>query len=221
MRKIILSLDHATLSVGKTVILQDETQSFLLDGLMVLRGRNGVGKTTFLKALLGLTELQSGTLSLRFQPSSKEKPVLGYMPQRVGQTAAMLPVISHVMASLDGQCWGLSLRRSRQKQALDLLALTGALSLAKRPLGVLSGGERQRVALAQALAARPDVLILDEPLAALDQQARQESLVLFGVLRERLGLHFIMTSHEILSLQGLAYPVQEVRLEKGDRKSVV
>ncbi|MDF7673280.1 ATP-binding cassette domain-containing protein [Acetobacteraceae bacterium ESL0709] len=215
MRPISLLIDHATLSVGRTVILQDDTQSIPLEGLMILRGRNGAGKTTFLKTLLGLVKCEAGSVSLCFVPSSKEKPVLGYMPQKIGQAALMLPVISHVMASVDGTRWGLFFKRSRQKQVMELLEQTGVSALARRPLGVLSGGERQRVALAQALAAKPDVLILDEPLAALDQQARYESLALFRDLRNRLGLKFIMTSHETLSLQDFSLPVQEVKLEKG------
>ncbi|QHI96245.1 ATP-binding cassette domain-containing protein [Aristophania vespae] len=215
MKRTYLSFTEACLSISGNVILQNVTQSILLDGVLILRGRNGAGKTTLLKALLGLVKPQKGKVSVSFEPSCKKRPVLGYMPQKVGQAAAMLPVISHVVASLEGHCWGISFSKTRQKRALELLELTGAGFLADRPLGVLSGGERQRVALAQALASKPDVLILDEPLAALDQQARQESLELFGQLREKLGLNFIMTSHETLPLEGLSYPIQEIRLEKG------
>lgn len=217
MKQISLIIDHARLIAGQSVVLDDDTQAVPLHGLMILRGRNGVGKTTFLKALLGLVKVQAGSISLRFNPisSSERAPVLGYMPQKMEQTALMLPVISHVMASLDGNLWGISFKTLRRKRAMELLELTGASALADRPLGVLSGGERQRVALAQALADNPDVLVLDEPFAALDQQARCESLTLFGQLRKSLGLSFIMTSHEIFSLRDVSCSVQEAVLEKG------
>lgn len=212
----LLTFDHVTLRAGRHDALRDETQTFDLSGVTVLRGPNGAGKTTLLRALLGLISPVHGSIRLFGKPPEKCRALLGYMPQKGDETAPMIPVLSHVAACVDGTRWGMPWPPgSRVKRARELLTYTGAAFLADRPLGVLSGGERQRVALSQALSGAPRLLLLDEPLAALDREARKRMLALLRELRKGLGLSVLMTVHQDLSFEELGGTAQELWLEGG------
>ena len=198
-----LFLDQVTLCAGAKTILDNVTLTVPMTGVTLLAGRNGSGKSTFLKACLGLVRLQSGVLLLKGQLPELACRQIGYMPQGLSDTALMIPAISHVMAAMKGARWGIPLpSRARREEAERLLALTGALSFARRPLGLLSGGERQRVCLAQALTDNPKMLLLDEPLAALDHEAQHQIVSLLDTLTRDLGISILLTSHETEALDG-------------------
>ena len=215
MKEATLSCRDVSFQVGHHLILDHVTLELPLKGLTILRGRNGAGKTCFLRALTGLLPVQGGSLLINGLPPAEARHHCGYMPQRADDTAPMLPVISHVMASLKGTCWGLPRPSVTRQKAEALLSETGALPLANRPLGVLSGGERQRVALAQALASSPDLLILDEPFAALDRKGHDTLLQLFSQLHQQKRVNLLITAHGALTTEGLPLPVREIVLKNG------
>ncbi|KXV29860.1 metal ABC transporter ATP-binding protein [Gluconobacter japonicus] len=209
-----LFLDGVTLCAGHKTILDHVTLTVPITGMTLLAGRNGSGKSTFLKACLGLVRLQNGVLLVKGQPPETACKQIGYMPQSLNDAALMIPAISHVMAAMNGAQWGVSLpSRSRRENAERLLALTGALSFARRPLGLLSGGERQRVCLAQALTDNPKTLLLDEPLAALDHEAQHQIVSLLDTLTRELGISILITSHETEALDGKVSRI--LKLENG------
>ncbi len=198
-----LVLRDVTLTAGSTCVLRDASLTVPLSGMTLLSGRNGAGKSTLLRAMLGLIPLQGGEILTHGLPPTQARQHIGYMPQSVTDAALLLPAVSHVRAAVDGLRWGLPLRlRFRREEADRLLALTGASVFAHRPLGLLSGGERQRVGLAQALAGNPDLLLLDEPLAALDHAGQEQTVRLLRDLTERLGIGIVLTSHETEALAG-------------------
>lgn len=215
MKEAHLSCRDVSLQVGRHTILHHATLDLPLKGLTILRGHNGAGKTCFLRALMGLLPLQGGQLLINEQPPAKARQHCGYMPQKADDTAPMLPVISHVMACLKGTHWGIPLPSRTRHKAEVLLDEAGALSLAGRPLGVLSGGERQRVALAQALANAPDLLILDEPFAALDPKSHEALLQLFVRLHQQNGTNLLITAHGPLKTETLPLPIRELTLKEG------
>jgi molybdate transport system ATP-binding protein len=159
----------------------------------ILFGPSGAGKSTVLRCLAGLESLSSGSIRFRGETWTDAAARIFVPPQRrpVGfltQDAALFPHLD-VRANV---CYGLhALRRAERKRRVEeLLEAFDLGRFASRSPGELSGGERQRVALARALARRPRLLLLDEPLSALDLPAR-------GRLRSELGR----------IVRGLAIPV--------------
>ncbi|GBR49607.1 ATP-binding cassette domain-containing protein [Gluconobacter roseus] len=206
-----LVLRDVTLTAGSTCVLRDASLTVLLSGMTLLSGRNGAGKSTLLRAMLGLVPLQEGEILTHGLPPAQARQHIGYMPQSVTDAALLLPAVSHVRAAVDGLRWGLPLHlRPRREEADRLLALTGASAFAHRPLGLLSGGERQRVGLAQALAGNPDLLLLDEPLAALDHAGQEQTVRLLEDLTDRLGIGIVLTSHETEALSGVVTRVVQL-----------
>jgi molybdate transport system ATP-binding protein len=183
---------------------------------LVLVGPNGAGKTTTLLALLGLVRPARGTIAadgaLLFDAGRgldvpPEQRRLAYLPQDL----ALFPHLS----AADNVAFGLAgrPRRARRAQARALLDRLGVGALADRRPATLSGGERQRVALARALAVEPRALLLDEPLAALDAEARAEVRAFLCATLRELGRPFIVVSHDGGDVRALGAPV--VVLEGG------
>jgi ABC-type sulfate/molybdate transport systems ATPase subunit len=172
-------------------------------GTLALIGPNGSGKTTFLRALLGAIPSKRAhiVVSGRVLESTEagvclpiEQRRVGYVPQGYG----LFPR----MSALENVAFGLSVgegalpRARREEKALELLDVLGSSALAERRVGSLSGGERQRVALARALIIEPSMLLLDEPLAALDPTTRRKIRASLARRLEAFGAPVIMVTHD-------------------------
>ena len=139
-------------------------------------GPNGSGKTTLLRVLLGELPLASGSVSVLGARPGARKGEIGYLPQRRHfDPGTRIRGLDLVRLGLDGARWGLPLLRSGQGRVEETIALVGASTYARRPIGTLSGGEQQRLLIAQALVRRPQLLLLDEPLDSLDLPNQAES----------------------------------------------
>ena len=137
-------------------------------------GPNGAGKTTFFRLLLGLAQPLSGSLTIFGKPPERGNARIGYVPQQHPiDSDTGIEALQLVRLGLDGNHWGTGFGKDGTEEALEALRVVGATELAHRPLGALSGGELQRIFLAEALIGKPDLLLLDEPLANLDM--RRES----------------------------------------------
>jgi ABC-type sulfate/molybdate transport systems ATPase subunit len=168
----------ATLTVRRLRHARGGREVLRVEDLTVSRGQrlavlgpNGAGKTTLLRLMAGIEHPTQGMVALDDRPSDElslsARRSVGYVTQRPGLLTTS--VRSNVELPL---AWrGLS-RPARNRQAMEALERLGVAHLADRPAQRLSGGERQRVNLARSLAARPAVLLLDEPAAALDPGAR-------------------------------------------------
>jgi molybdate/tungstate transport system ATP-binding protein len=157
----------------------------------VLMGRTGSGKTTLLEILCGLRPPSSGRLWIGGRDATFAAPGdrgLGYVPQ----DGALFPT----MRVREQIGFGLKMRRVPREEAEARVAeaaeQVGVASLLDRLPPGLSGGERQRVALARALVVRPAVLLLDEPLASVDEETQDD---LIALLRETQGAHGITVLH--------------------------
>jgi len=209
-------------SGGTSVLLQDLSRSFgatrALDGLSIeiapgelvaLLGPSGCGKTTALRIVAGFESADAGSVivdgkDMSSVPSSRRDMGM------VFQSYSLFPN----MSALDNVAFGLRMRKlgpaARRQRAGDLLDMVGLAPQARQYPHQLSGGQQQRVALARALAIEPRVLLLDEPLSALDAKVRLQLREQIRTLQQRLGTTTLFVTHD-----------QEEALSMADRVGVM
>lgn len=172
-------------------------------GRVALVGPNGSGKSTLLKTVAGLLPLAGGSVRVHGLPPAACRPLVAYLPQR-GDVDWRFPVNVRRLV-MTGRYAHLGWLRwpGRQDRAIvdDALAKLGLTDLAERQIGRLSGGQQQRALLARALAQRADLLLLDEPLNAVDAITRAAILALLDELH-RGGVTMVMATHDIDRLIG-------------------
>src|SRR5699024_2893550 len=162
-------------------------------------GPNGSGKTSLLRMLLGLQTSNAGTVSVANAEPGSAGSRVGYIPQQhAGDAGSALRGRDLVGLGLDGHRWGTGFLRAKQRRDRVDAALTevSASEYADVPIGRLSGGERQRLRVAQALVAKPAVLLCDEPLLALDV-GHQRAVSELIAARKRAGTAVLFVTHEI------------------------
>jgi ABC-type sugar transport system ATPase subunit len=178
----------------------------------VLMGQTGSGKTTLLEAICGLRRLQSGRITLGGRDVTTLKVAqrgIGYVPQ----DRALFPTMSvreHLAFALTIRKWDRSAIQRRVTQLADMLAIAPLLD---RGVVSLSGGEAQRVALGRALAHQPSVLLLDEPLSALDEETRSQMTDLLRSIQSDTGVTVLHVTHSAREAERLAQ--QLFILDKG------
>lgn len=169
----------------------------------VLMGRTGCGKTTLLETLCGLTRATAGHVKLMGGDATRFKPAqrgIGYVPQDRALFTTM-SVYENLAFALRLRQWEEPAVAARVHELADLLAVRPLL--VRRPTG-LSGGELQRVALGRALAARPPILLLDEPLSALDDQTRRQTHALLNTIRRQSDVTVLHVTHHLDDAEQLA-----------------
>jgi putative spermidine/putrescine transport system ATP-binding protein len=160
-----------------------------------LLGPSGSGKTTTLRLIAGFERPDEGTVELEGRDVSNVPPYARDV-NTVFQDYALFP---H-MTVAENVAYGLRVkgvaRREREARVEDVLARMRLPDVGKRKPAQLSGGQRQRVALARALVNRPEVLLLDEPLGALDLKLRQQMQLFLKSLQQDLGITFVYVTHD-------------------------
>jgi len=163
-------------------------------GYAVLMGKTGSGKTTILEALCGLRPVASGRITLAGRDVTALRPGergLGYVPQDRALFQTMT-VRENLAFAPSVQGWTPADTDARVRELAELLRIESLLD--RLPAG-LSGGEAQRVAVGRALAARPKVLLLDEPLSALDDETWEGMIGLLGQVRKATGVTTLHVTH--------------------------
>lgn len=184
--------------------------SFFLTGLSfavpsgkyaVLMGKTGSGKTTILEAVCGFRQIETGTIHLDGRDVTALGPAdrgIGYVPQDLALFQTMT-VRQHLALAQKIRGWdGID---ERVRELAELLGLTNLLD--RRPPG-LSGGESQRVALGRALSFRPRILLLDEPLSALDDDTRSDMYALLRSVQRQTGVTVLHVTHNWAETRMLA-----------------
>ena len=167
--------------------------------VVIVIGPNGSGKTTLLQVLLGLLTPASGTVSVFGEAPSTGSPRVGYVPQNyTANVGDAIRCRDLVTLGITGRRWGLRGATGDERRRVDeALEQVGALEQSNRRLSELSGGQQQRVAIAQALVDRPDLLLLDEPLANLDVRNQQEIVSLLAELHRTTDVTIFVVAHDM------------------------
>lgn len=182
-------------------LLDDVDISISAGEFVALVGPNGSGKSTLLRLLLGLEQPDSGEVRLFGQPPDEldERWRIGFVPQRLMLARDLPASVEEVVAAgrIARTGWW---RRLRPDDRVAVDAAIEAVGLADRRgerVGLLSGGQQQRVLIAKALAAEPELLILDEPIAGVDAESQRGFRdVLVAAIQDR-GTAVLLVSHEI------------------------
>jgi len=180
---------------GRTVVEQLNFE--IEDGdFFCIVGENGSGKTTLMKALLGLKKVSSGNIEFSEGSSGAR---LGYLPQQAEERKDFPATVEEVVIS--GFAGSLGKRfffsRSHKKSAKENMYRLGISDIAKKPFSQLSGGQRQRVLIARALCAADDMILLDEPVSALDPTATEDMYEVIRELNKNHGVTVIMITHDV------------------------
>ena len=195
MQDILLSLRHISKNFGEGDVLSDLSLDVHRGEFVTLLGASGCGKTTTLRIISGLETPDTGTVLLDGQDITalppEKRPV-----NTVFQSYALFP---HMNVEKN-VAYGLRVRgadkatiRARVEEMLELVQMR---DYARRMPAQLSGGQRQRIAIARALAPQPRLLLLDEPLGALDLQLRRQMQLELKRLQKKLGITFIYITHD-------------------------
>jgi ABC-type Mn2+/Zn2+ transport system ATPase subunit len=189
-RDVILRADNLALGYGRREVLRDVRLLVSRGELWFLLGVNGAGKTSFLRAVLGLLDAQAGRLELGL---GKER--IGFVPQRC-ELNPSLPTT--VREFVDLGLVGIGVTRAERAQRLaGVLDTVGLSGMERRDYWSLSGGQRQRCLVARALVRDPALLILDEPTSGLDP-ASEDALLRFLVdLNAERRLTMLFVTHDV------------------------
>jgi spermidine/putrescine transport system ATP-binding protein/putrescine transport system ATP-binding protein len=191
----LLQIRNASKAFGTTHALQNVSLDIKENEFFALLGPSGCGKTTLLRALAGFESLDSGEIQLEGQDllttPANRRPV-----NLMFQSYALFPHLS----VYENIAYGLK-REKLSKDEIstrvdEVLVTVGLSELAKRRPAQLSGGQKQRVALARAIVKKPKILLLDEPLSALDRKVRTEMQLELKRLQTEVGITFIIVTHD-------------------------
>lgn len=171
--------------------------------IVAIVGPSGIGKSTFLSAIAGLTEIQSGHVLVDGVDVTAQPPYL----RRCGLVFQDPLLFTHLdvcdNVAYGPRRHGVSKKAARE-YANQLLRWAGAGELAQRNVATLSGGQAQRVALVRAIAAQPRVLLLDEPFSALDTEVRQRMVTQVRGMIEGSGLAAVHVTHDLGEAHAMA-----------------
>jgi zinc transport system ATP-binding protein len=181
-RKIALRFDGVSFSYGPLKVLENAGFHIHQGEFIALVGPNGSGKTTALRLILGLERPQSGVIELFGEAAALGRGRVGYVPQQPVFDRAFPISVRDVVRM--GRLRPLSRNGAGDKAAVrDALDQAEITDLAERPYAALSGGQRRRVLVARALAAQPELLILDEPTANMDAESEERLFISLGKLK--------------------------------------
>ena len=211
-----ISLRGLTKKFGAVSAVDDLDLDIAAGEFFSMLGPSGSGKTTVLRLIAGFEQPTSGTVLLEGQDVTDRAPVDRNV-NTVFQDYALFP---H-MNVLDNVAYGLRVRgvskSERLAQAAEALEMVRLKDFGTRKPSELSGGQRQRVALARAIVVKPKVLLLDEPLGALDLKLREQMQIELKQLQRQLGITFIFVTHdqeEALSLSDRVAVFNQGRIEQ-------
>lgn len=217
-----LAARNVSHSFGSVTALDDVSIDVPAGRAVALVGESGSGKTTLLRCFNRLVEpvggeVKVGDRDVREQPAVTLRRAIGYVQQhggllphwRVLRNVALVPMLREMPDSVDAA-----------RRALELVGLS-ATDFGNRFPHELSGGQRQRVALARSIAARPGVILLDEPFGALDAISRADLQESFNALRRGLSVTTLLVTHDLAEAGRLADEVAVMRAGRIEQRGTM
>lgn len=196
----LIAVQDLGLTLGRTEVLTGVNLTVAAGSIHALVGPNGGGKSSLIRCLLGQMP-HRGTVALNW-PDRPGR--IGYVPQALQFDAGLPMTVGDFLSTMDSNRPGfLRPRRATRDQIEAQLDRVGMAGKSSRRMGALSGGERQRVLMAQALEPAPDLLILDEPMSALDESGGAIFADVMQSLR-RDGVTVLWIEHDLLAVRRLA-----------------
>jgi zinc transport system ATP-binding protein len=215
-RTPVLTMRSASFGYADRAVVHDLDLDIASGEVVALLGANGSGKSTLVRGLLGLTQHLGGEARLLGSDLAhlRDRHRLGYVPQRHTLSGSVRATVEEValVGRLPHQRWWARPTREDRRLVHDALDLVGLADRAREDVSTLSGGQQRRVLIARALAAQPEMLLMDEPTAGVDE-ANQH--VLADVL-ERLaarGTTMLIVTHELSAFRDVVTRI--VELSKG------
>ena len=203
---VVIDLRRASFGYGERPTVTDATLTVRRGEIVAVVGPNGSGKSTLMKGILGLNERTDGSLTLFGVPGDelRDRARLGYVPQRHTLSTSVRATAEEIVATgrLPRIGWLGRLRATDRQIVARALDLVGLADRAATEVSTLSGGQQRRVLIARALAAQPDVLIMDEPTAGVDAAHQHVLADVLERLVER-AVTMVIVTHELGALERL------------------
>jgi len=211
----ILSIQNITKTFdnGKVVALNNVSFDLKTGNVLAVVGESGSGKTTLIRIIAGLEVLDVGSVSLRDTVVISENIFVAPEKRRVGMVFQDYALFPH-MTVFKNIAYGLSKSDDKKQRVQEVLDLVGLPDVAKRYPHELSGGQQQRIALARALAPKPELLILDEPFSNLDALLRAQIREEISSIVRKTNTTAIFVTHDIKD--ALAISDEIMVLQNGD-----
>lgn len=197
-----ITLTDINFAYDHNIVLQDISMTIDKGDFLAVVGPNGAGKSTMLKIMAGLLSPTHGQVKIGDKDISiaRVQGLIGYVPQNYGKNILGFPATVTEIVSLGLTLGSSAIRKNHQatKHIIShMMELVGVEKFRDRRIGELSGGQQQRVMVAMALAANPELLLLDEPTSGIDYEASARIYELLGTLNKNLGITVVMVSHDI------------------------
>ena len=222
-QSVVVSIRGLTKNFGATKAADSIDLDIFAGEFITLLGPSGSGKTTVLRMIAGFERPDSGTVTIAGEDVTNLPPYERDV-NTVFQDYALFPNMT-VLANIE---YGMKVKKvakdERRQRALDALASVQLSGFEERKPAQLSGGQRQRVALARALVNRPKVLLLDEPLGALDLKLREQMQLELKTLQRELGITFIFVTHdqeEAMTMSDRIAVFNAGRIEQLDKPEII
>jgi len=218
----IIEIKNLTFSYDEQVVLENINLTVKEKDFLAIIGPNGGGKSTLLKAILGINQIKNGSISILGQKPNLNLQKIGYVPQNTSiNTNFPIKVIEvvmmgHIRDTMEEQksksflhkYFKIGYNEFEKSCALSALKQVGMEKYANKKIGTLSGGQRQRVMIARALCSHPTILLLDEPTASIDVSWQKQIYDLLKELNKTITI--IVVSHDISVILSYASKVAHI-----------
>jgi spermidine/putrescine transport system ATP-binding protein len=191
----IITIEHLSHAFGDKIVLKDIDLSIRKGEFVTILGPSGCGKTTLMRLIGGLLKASGGKITIAGEDMTFTPPYLRPV-NTVFQKYALFPHLN----VYNNIAFGLKLKKLPEevikKKVMQVLKIVTMTDYEERDVDTLSGGQQQRVAIARAIVNEPDVLLLDEPLAALDLKMRRDMQMEIKAMHKKLGITFVYITHD-------------------------